>query len=64
MNFHKRDISHDKSRVWAEISRSALLNKVEVNRSRKAPGTEMTAVVKAADYGNEAKWLKTPTSSS
>ena len=57
MNFHKRDISHDKSRVWAEISRSALLNNVEVIRSRMAPGTEMAAVVKADAYGHEAKLI-------
>ena len=54
MTYKKRDTSKDKTRVWAEISRSALLNNVAVIRSHLAPETRMAAVVKADAYGHRA----------
>ncbi len=54
MTFEKRDTSKDKTRAWAEISRPALLNNVEVIRSHLGPETTMAAVVKADAYGHKA----------
>jgi len=53
VTFEKRDSSKDKTRAWAEISRSALLNNVAVIRSHLGPETGMAAVVKADAYGHK-----------
>lgn len=54
MAFRKRDTSNDQCRVWAEISRSALLNNVAVIRSQLSSEVKIAAVVKADAYGHKA----------